>query len=825
MSESIELETSYIPHIRTQMASGSLVLFTGAGFSLEGINQRGKSLPSAGELTRALWEICYPNDDFENDTQLQDIYDTAQNRHARQLEELLNQKFLVNPVRCPKWYAELLLMPWLRCYTLNIDNLIEQVGTTLNLPREIREISALSDDVSKLSGNFLDVIHLNGSMNNVPNNVTFSRTQYAERIGTDPFYQQLNADLLTRPVIFIGSSLEEGPLWEHLVARGKKGDRSALELRPKSYLVLPHLNRSKISMLAKFNIIWLPMSGEEFCEKIIARIDETRSSGFSALKDRGLVSDTRNMKLRLVSDIAQLKTIESEFLLGQEPVWSDVHNGKVIERECFDELWSTSKGILANTAKHQFLIVTGTAGSGKSAALMWLALKLESEGVVTAWMDAETKFSPREFTKATEKLSGVGALLINDADIYGGAISSMIRTLLDRYPRLLIVIESRSSKVDLLINHYELADIVELEITMPNLCDSDIDKLISVLDKEHRLGALKGMSDIERINSFKRVAGRQLLVAMYEATSGQRFADRAADELSDLSNESKMVYALVSAASAYRYSLTRDELVLACGTANNETLNNINDLSRRKLINRSQSGSEFLKARHRVIANLVYQELVQSGQFTGVLRGLLMIGVAKVSKGTDRNSRPARLLRTFINHKFMKRAVDSEVARNIYGEFEDALSWDSHYWLHRGALELETGQLSLAENFLGQAMSIAPEDIFIQTEWAYLLFKKALSNPSDTNAHDYIEEATQYLQSIIIRRKDHSAHAYHILGQQSLAWASSGIHDDTNKRVFLRNLETQIEEAMKLHPKDQYLPNLFHDIERATLSLATAHGK
>ena len=80
-----------------------------------------------------------------------------------------------------------------------------------------------------------------------------------------------------------------------------------------------------------------------------------------------------------------------------------------------------------------------------------------------------------------------------------------------------------------------------------------------------------------------------------------------------------------------------------------------------------------------------------------------MIGVAKVSKDINRNSRPARMLRTFMNYQFMYRTVDKEVARNIYGEFEAALEWSSHYWLHRGALELDIEQLGLAENFLNQA--------------------------------------------------------------------------------------------------------------------------
>ena len=821
MVNSFDLETKHIPHLRTQMANGSLVLFTGAGFSLEAVNRQSETLPSVLKLTKLLWNICYPNAEFEQDTELQDIYETANNLHRNNLSKLLISELSVDQEKFPDWYATLLSMPWLRCYTLNIDDLIEQVALKVGFQREVRSVSATSDNIAQLSSGCLDVIHLNGSMKDVPTGITFSRTQYAERVGNDPFYRQLNADLLTRPIIFIGSKLEEGSLWGHLVARGDKGSRAASELRPRSYLVIPHLNRSKISMLAKFNIIWLSMTGQEFCEKVVSRLNNVCSNGFRALKNRGLASDTRNVKLRLVSDIAQSYTPSSEFLMGQEPVWADFQNGKVAERECFDNLFLKAKEILSNTAKRQFLIITGTAGTGKSTGLMWLALKLQAKGIVSTWMDAEIKLTRREFSKAIENLSDAGALLINDADIYRGAMSSMVYEVLEKYPKIIIVIESRSTKLDSVIKQFELRDIIGIEFTMPYLCDSDISRLIKVLDTENRLGTLKGKSDLERVNAFSNVAGRQLLVAMYEATSGQRFSERAVDELKDLSSESRLVYALVSSASAYRYALTRDELVIACGTSNNETLNNIEVLSRRKLINQTQAGAGFLKARHRVIANLVYQELVKSGMFEGVLRGLLMIGVAKVSEGSDRNSRPSRLLRTFVNHNFMKHAVSVDVARNIYGEFEEPLSWDSHYWLHRGALELESDQLSMAENFLGQAMSIRSDDIFIQTEWAYLLFKKAIYNPTDPDSENNIQDAIRILQSIIVRRKDQSAHAYHILGQQSLAWFQAGIFDKASKEILLRNLESQIETGIMLHPRDEYLPNLKNDIRRVSLLLAT----
>ena len=92
----------------------------------------------------------------------------------------------------------------------------------------------------------------------------------------------------------------------------------------------------------------------------------------------------------------------------------------------------------------------------------------------------------------------------------------------------------------------------------------------------------------------------------------------------------------------------------------------------------------------------------------------------------------ARLLRAFLNHNYVMR-VGVPQARQLYGEFEDALEWSHHFWLHRGALEVEQGDLGLAENFLQQASSIDPHDVLVDTELAYLKMKRANESPGDAD--------------------------------------------------------------------------------------------
>ena len=137
------------------------------------------------------------------------------------------------------------------------------------------------------------------------------------------------------------------------------------------------------------------------------------------------------------------------------------------------------------------------------------------------------------------------------------------------------------------------------------------------------------------------------------------------------------------------------------------------------------------------------------------------------------------MLIAFMNHAFLVRTVGVEVARNLYGSLETILSWDPHFWLQRGSLEVEFGDLNLAEHFLSMSRSFNPDDVFLQTEWAYLLFKKACNNPAAKDAVDMAKEAAESPETLMGRTGD--PYPYHLLGSQGLSWVRRGISTSREK--------------------------------------------
>jgi hypothetical protein len=138
----------------------------------------------------------------------------------------------VDAATIPEWYAAILSLPWHKCYTLNIDDLDAAVSRAFDLPRRIVPVSPKTMTTWAAGSEALEVVHLNGMLADIPDDITFSTSQYAERLaGEDPVYIRLAAELLSNPFVFIGTKLDEPPLWQHIQLRFSKGRRMK-ELSP-----------------------------------------------------------------------------------------------------------------------------------------------------------------------------------------------------------------------------------------------------------------------------------------------------------------------------------------------------------------------------------------------------------------------------------------------------------------------------------------------------------------------------------------------------------------------------------------------------------------
>jgi SIR2-like domain len=275
-----------IEHLSSQFERGLPMLFLGAGFSLGATSISTLRLPSVEDLKKDLWRLCFPGEEYASSASLQNLYESALRLHGRNTADLLRTQLTVDSDTLRDWYESYFSMPRARVYTLNIDDLPRAAGRKFTLPRQLHLISALREqyepppDYRQLA---LEVVHLNGDVDGIPNNITFSTTQYAERIARpDSWYVRVVADLVSRPFVFIGTQLEEPPLWQHIELRKHRGDYGTRELRPRSYLVVPSLDAARRSLLSDYNIVWVRMTAQDFEAQVLTQLRPVREAGLTA---------------------------------------------------------------------------------------------------------------------------------------------------------------------------------------------------------------------------------------------------------------------------------------------------------------------------------------------------------------------------------------------------------------------------------------------------------------------------------------------------------------------------------------------------------------
>lgn len=819
------IEEQALVRLKSQLSRAEVLLFTGAGFGLAATDRNGRPIPGTEELKRALWEICFPSDAYDTSSSLGDLYELALRRKPSALRELIETRFSVDPDTLPDFYRLYFDFPWVRMYTLNVDDIELAAERRFSLKRPIKAISATAtgaEDIRAVQKEKLEVVHLNGMISAPLESLTFSETQYAQRsAGPEPWYARCVADLVAHPVIFIGTELHEAPLWQHMELRRRRAG-SGRDLRPTGILVAPTLSPSRRELLRDLRIEWVAESAESFASQVLSVLVPSANLGFVHLSEQLRLSG--RVSVPLVSELAaERPDLETQYLLGAEPHWSDLLAGRAVGRADDEVLYAEAREILSGKKQKTGFVVTGTAGTGKSTALMRLSLRLSGEGVPVFWIDRDSEAAPPLIRQRVREAKGPVVLAVDDADLFGRQLVNLMRDLVPTREDFLFVAAMRSTKVDeLCATIRDSGELGIAEHTIPNLADADIDALIANLDRHNRLGILKGKSEAQRRAAFQAEAGRQLLVAMIQATSGRRFEEKAHHELLELEEPQRFVYALVAVASASRLYLTRDEILIGTGEISGDALAALDRLVARHLVVAPPPTYRY-RARHRVIGDLILDKLAELGQLKEVLAGLAFAAASKVDPVLDRRDRAWRLLVRVINHAFLLRVLRVPDARSVYAQVEQILSFDYHYWLQRGSLEVEAGDVRDAENFLSQALSLAPDDYRVETAYAYMQIRKAYEEPHRADAAVLAEEALGRLENAIQHRGANDVHPYHVLGSQGLSWARRAGLKRLERRALLERLLRNVEDGVKRHPASRELQKLHSDVRREYL-MTTVSG-
>lgn len=833
-SEDTELEAMIRPNelafLRDRFRAGKVVLFTGAGFSLGATatmsGKKGNAVPLGDWFAEDVYELLYPGEPFTSGS-LQDVFENAQDRKAKKLLELLIGRFSVEANSLPSWYQPWFDAPWKCCYTLNVDNIERVASLQFNLRRDFLSINGIHHD--SYDDDRTPFIHLNGIASDGLDGVTFSGTQFSERISRqEPYYARLVADLLTSSVIFVGSPLQEPILWQHIALRQRS---TGQEFRPKSFLVTPGgIDKSRKEKLERHNIIWIRATAEEFARVVLTALKSDFDEGHTTIaRRRSEKKGTTIAVAELLGSLSTARMNRTGFLLGDEPCWEDLVSERAARRDQDVALSAKIVRSLSTSnrsSKVRFICVSGTAGSGKTTTMMSAALDLHGpRSLNVGWVGSEAPLFSHLLIKEITRNPELQVLFVDDAGKLGHELHDLIRAVFAQVDRPLVIVLAVRSRSRALIDLQESSEIDVDLFTMERLSDGDIERLLIALKSEGRLGRLASMSHERQKREFRERADRQILVAMIEATSGRKFELRIVEEWDARESRfEKPVYTALSLATSIGFSMSTQEIVLACGNKP-EILAAIQALERDLVIAKNESGR--YRARHKVVADHLIREIASGYSLSPAIVGVVRaVAVEAIGEDRGRRREANHVVKSLLKHDYLLRVLcGPDAARAVYQQVEEYLPSNHHFWLQRGCLELEFDDLAEARVFLESARSFNGEDPLVRTAFAHLEMRECVRNHRAPDSERRFAEAGDVLKQLVEARGKSDSYPAHVFGTQVIAWTRRASLTPKMRTSLLKEAIEAVESAIVFHKHRLELVTLRDDLRKELMTPNELRGR
>jgi hypothetical protein len=819
-----------------------VVLFAGAGFSVDAKNLFRESIPIGNTLSENLWKFLYDTP-YDGKTPLKTLYEAAltHRKGKAALRDFLRAQLHV--VEFPAWYQLIPRWYWFRIYTTNADDLIECVYDSVKNPGLDKIVAPAHFQERDGFLRRVQFVKLHGCVNDDSKDLTFGHSEYGNRASLpDVWYIHFVQDYSTLNTVFVGTQLDEPLFWQYIEIRHQR-ERDAPERRPKSFLVSPSISKPMETVLDRYNIVPVRATGREFFEwlegacpphkreAILRVLDPSLEPALLAAEEgrpRWDVSLAEYFHSFFKTPVlAPREGRRSMFLLGSPPTWGDIAAGIDAHREVSDEIKLKLEAALENGEPDLF-VISASAGSGKSTLAKRAAAQLIGEGHTVFYSEGESRPDPERLSQYVRILDRRVLLMLDHA----GWDLREIGEFYDRTKTLphkpIVVVVARSNDF-LRFKHYIAKARIE-RIRIPLLTESDIASLLEVLGKNKLLGELLAMRPEERVEVFRTKAHKQILVAMREATTGRGFDDIITDEFASVEPpNAKLLYLVAAIPSIENYGLSLAQMITAMSLPPNETLRLAEDSLADILVPKEGEPGHFV-IRHPIIARFVVESVAPREILAeATIAFLRTVFTALPPPGRARRaSRAFGVYRSTINHRRMRALFPAkyDLVSHIYEGIKDLYSDEGHYWLQYGSYELLAGDsLDTAENYINQAAAIMPDSVQVVSAMAHLMFRKSLVAQTLAAAESLMQEASRTLRAQMSNSQVEGAHSYHIFGSQMMNYIRAWVPENERAERY-NQLHAELRRLIPVHLRSESeLRQLLESIKRAELDTAVSGNR
>lgn len=663
----------------------------------------------------------------------------------------------------------LMRAPWSRIYDFTGSNAMPSVHN-IHLANSVSLVDARKDYPTG-KRNALEVISMHGWPGKDDTPQDFSDAWSV--LGTDArslWFRRFQAELLTRPVVFLSGAANSPALWEILrIARSAFGEDDF----PR-FLVAPEGTSTDRARLREAGLRHIRMSPSDFVQHRLGSGIQVLAEGRRVLNEE--YTGTRNGVgvVRVAHLVDDAPAGSREFLIGQDPTWGDIKDKKIAAQLSLANR-IVERARPAEGGRLPMVLIKGTAGSGKTTALMQVAYQLHKEGTNTGWVDRKASLSPREIEQQASQ-HRFEAIFVDDVDIFTNRAASLLKNLNDD-GRVLVIAAIRVTRQSELDAGFPAEIIKSDEL----LTDDDLEKIIKALEKNALIGKLKQYIFMrQKVASLREKCDKGLLAAMIEAVTGTSLTQKVKSEFEELKPIQRAPYAVVSFSDSSLVFQQRGieevdllEIVSHPDAPDRSHRAAVKQLVSMNLLVRTDDGR--LHCRQRTIADTVVETVLQDRKddLEWVVAKLLLFYAGRSWQIKDNRDRDRSAMIKLLNHNTIQRlGLDAASARRIYDAAHQFLDNDHHYWLQRAEYEAEQGKLDLAKNHL-EAAKVCPggaEDRLVITADARVRLRSSMRHPANSQLIQAAKDALHDLSTVADKYRSQAPHAFVALAREGSRW-------------------------------------------------------
>lgn len=803
----------------------NVVLFLGSGFAYNANHPENKRAPLGNHLANIIADK-FLNGEYKNSS-LTYVSDLAISETS--LFEVQNFIFEIfskySPNEKHKLYTTL---PWKAIFTTNYDLILERAFDA-NKNKSVQELVRVyrNTPVQQImkTPNTVPYYKLHGCITYINDEklpLILSTEQYiTHKNNRERLFHTFETLSLDYPILFIGYSNQDPNIRTIL-----KKLEAMKDGRPRSYMVSPNFSDAEIRYWHERKITPLSFGHEEFIEtindkisltertlsQIIVHSDKPIHSKFVVkIEDRAPTNSLNNfidfesefIHPNLKIGNTTPRAFYKGFLNNWDPIINDLDVRRNIEDRILTDL--VLEDIYQNPENSYLFLIKGFGGAGKSVLLRRLAWEAAVE------LDKFCLFIKPGQTLRSDPIielynfikERIYLFIDNAIENEKSIIELIKKSTKDKIPLTIVTTE----RINILNEQNQITNYINQDYNLTYLKNNEIEELLDKLDKNGSLGHLETKSKKERIKELEERSGRELLVALYEATGGKPFEEIIIDEYNSISTEdAKSLYLSVS---VFHRLGTKVRAGL---------ISRIHDISFNQFKEKLFKPLEFIifdekdysindivySTRHPFIAQIIFEQLLKGEQerYDEYIRILQNINIDYKSDWfAFKDITNARNLNEIFN--------DPIRINNIYNLAEDISPDNPKLIQQRGIFDMisRSGNLFSAEKRLKKASALAPNDSRISHSLAEMSFKKAEISKVQIEQNKYLDEAEEICRKIIKQNKDES-YSYHTLLKISLLKFNNSLKNNLSSSSIekrMKDMEKVINEAKQFFPSHEFI--------------------